>query len=54
MKKGDLVKFSNTFGTFEGKIKCILPNPNGEKQVVIETGYKQTVTYDISKVEVKI
>lgn len=55
MKKGDLVKFSNAFGTFEGKIKLIMDNPNGEKQIIIDIGgYKNYVTYPISKVEVKI
>ena len=50
-KKGDLVKFSNNFGTHQGKIKCILPNSNGEKQVIIEQGYKQFVTWPISSLE---
>lgn len=51
LKKGSLVEFSNKFGKHQGKIKCIISNPNGENQVIIEQGYKQTVTWPISELK---
>ena len=35
LKKGSLVEWSNTFGSFNGKIKTILQNTNGEKICIV-------------------
>jgi len=53
LKKNDRVKFSNVFGNWTGKIKLIMNNPNGEKQIMIDIGgHKNYVTYPISRVKV--
>lgn len=52
IKKGAKVIFTNNFGAFEGVVKTILPNPNGESQVIVMIENKQSVTYPLSKVQV--
>ena len=54
LKKGSLVEWSNTFGSFNGKIKTILQNTNGEKIVIVLIGYRQTVSIPISKLSLRV
>ena len=54
LKKGSFVEWSNTFGSFSGKIKTILDNINGEKIVIVLIGYRQTVSIPISKLSLRI
>jgi len=56
IRKKDKVVWKNNYGIFEGVVKTIIPNPNGEPQVVIMIGdprTKQFITQSLSNIHKK-